>query len=390
MELCEKYRPRLMQEYLSHRGVGGPIDYLEALIKQNISVRGLYFIAPSSGGKTTLTNAFVRTWFCENREQGSAEGCGNCSSCLAGNVEDIPNVTRYVVEDTGEELKEALRELRDKSRSRPFSTSENPQHHRRFIIVDELEQASKERIRSLLDCVEKAPSSTTWIFSSMGLSERWDANTRDAILYRCTLLHLPPIDPVLAAEYMAEKTGESLEVISAILKFANGNMRLAWSQISYFQTISKVNQVPLTAKVVYEALGGGADPESRQLFWEALNQGDSKEIKHLLNQWVKQSSANEEVVAQLLMEDLVERISEPNPILQKMVARLSQWLYHKNYRWPLSALFMEFLGQPLLQTPSSKPSSTVMDTSQGSSAKRLNSIPLVFRYSSFDKLLEHL
>jgi len=379
-----------MQEYLSHRGVGGPIDYLEALIKQNISVRGLYFIAPSSGGKTTLTNAFVRTWFCENREQGSAEGCGNCSSCLAGNVEDIPNVTRYVVEDTGEELKEALRELRDKSRSRPFSTSENPQHHRRFIIVDELEQASKERIRSLLDCVEKAPSSTTWIFSSMGLSERWDANTRDAILYRCTLLHLPPIDPVLAAEYMAEKTGESLEVISAILKFANGNMRLAWSQISYFQTISKVNQVPLTAKVVYEALGGGADPESRQLFWEALNQGDSKEIKHLLNQWVKQSSANEEVVAQLLMEDLVERISEPNPILQKMVARLSQWLYHKNYRWPLSALFMEFLGQPLLGGSDARSKLETTVSSNVSPTGQATSTPLVFRYQSFDKLLEHI
>lgn len=379
MELCEKYRPRLMQDYIAQRGVGGPIDYLEALIKQNISVRGLYFIAPSSGGKTTLTNAFVRTWFCENREEGSAEGCGTCQVCQTDNVEDIPNVTRYVVEDTGEELKEAFRELRDKSRSKPFSASENPQHHRRFILVDELEQASKERIRSLLDCVEKAPATTTWIFSSMGLSERWDVNTRDAILYRCTVLHLPPIDQTLAAQYIAGKTGESEAVIQAILKFAGGNMRLAWNRLSYFQTICKVDQTPLTPEVVYGALGGGADPESRQDFWAALQTGDSESVKSLLDCWVKNSPANEEVIAQLLMEDLVEQISEPNRVIQMMIARLTQWLYHKNYRWPLKALFMEFLGKSLTPIPN-KPSKSAEIPHQ----------PLIFKVKSFKALLEGL
>lgn len=371
-----------MQEYLSLRGVGGPIDYLEALIKENISVRGLYFIAPSSGGKTTLTNAFVRTWFCENRKEGSAEGCGECPICLTDNIEDIPNVTRYVVEDTGEELKEALRELRDKSRSLPFTSSENPQHHRRFIIVDELEQASKERIRSLLDCVEKAPDSTTWIFSSMGLSERWDANTKDAILYRCTVLQLPPIDFSQAAEYIAQKSGEDLEAVAAILKFSRGNMRLAWSQVSYFQTIAKVNQTPLSAQIVYEALGGGADPSSRQIFWEALEEGNCKKVKELLDQWVKKSSKNEEVVAHLLLEDLVDRISEPNPVIQRMVGKLSQWLGHKNYRWPLTALFMEFLGQSLSGGQPPKSIHSSVSTTKAP-------VPLVFQYQSFDKLLEH-
>jgi DNA polymerase III delta prime subunit len=368
-----------MQDYISNRGVGGPIDYLEALIKQNISVRGLYFIAPSSGGKTTLTNAFVRTWFCENREEGSAEGCGTCDICTTDNVEDIPNVTRYVVEDTGEELKEAFRELRDKSRSKPFSASENPQHHRRFILVDELEQASKERIRSLLDCVEKAPASTTWIFSSMGLSERWDVNTRDAILYRCTVLNLPPIDQALAAKYMADKTGEDVEVIQAILRFAGGNMRLAWNRLSYFQTICRVDQTPLTPEVVYEALGGGAHPESRLEFWSALQMGDSDAIKSLLDKWIKKSSANEEVIAQLLMDDLVEQISEPNLVIQTMIARLTQWLYHKNYRWPLKALFMEFLGKSLKPIPAKK-----------SESKPASSLPLIFEVKSFRTLRERL
>ncbi len=297
--------------------------------------------------KSALAKLYAASTLCYNRPEGEYEPCGECPVCLG---EDVSNISHYTILNTTASW-EPIRDLVLKSKTAPEVNREGVRadQYRRFIILDEIQNASPELLALLYDALEYAPSTTTWVIISMDLDKLVSKNaaTAEAITGRCAELHLPSFADSTIATALANKTDLNYEAALAIAKLSKGNMRKAWTNLAQFKTLVE-EESEITEDLVLYSRSGGATKENRLTMWKALTNGDGKTVKELIDDWTEKA-ADIKLVGSLLQMDIIENLSSPSKEIQSLLAALGRW--YTGFDYPLVTVFMSHLGAKVIQFP---------------------------------------
>jgi DNA polymerase III gamma/tau subunit len=350
-KLANEFRPRFFADYLT-QGEGTPIDVIKNVISKNLHTQlgNIGCFGASGVGKSALAHLYATATLCYNREEGDHEPCGECPVCLG---EDISNISHYTIHSTSAAW-DPIRELVSLSKTSPVINREGirADQYRRFIILDEIQNASPELLALLYDALEYAPQSTTWIIISMDIDKLISRNaaTAEAITGRCAELHLPSFADSTIASALAKKTQLNYDAALAIAKLSKGNMRKAWTNFAIYKTLVE-DESEITEEIVLCSRSGGATKESRMQMWDALAKGDGKVVKELVDNWIEQA-ADVKLVGQLLQLDILDNLNKPSTEVQSLLGTLGRWYTGLNYS--LTTVIMSHLGTNIIQFPSSK------------------------------------
>lgn len=337
MNYANLNRPNNFNNYLSQNG---SVNYIKSVIENNNHPNGIIINGLPGVGKTTLAQLYTRATLCENRKEGSSKLCGKCNVCKTG---EHPNITYYrITEATA--FKDVVSDLISISKSSPALVSTNPRadNYRRFVLIDELQNCTRQSISPFLDSLEFASDDTTVVLISMDLN-KLDPIVRDAIESRCVELSLDTLSFEVIANKIFEKHPEvEYEALVLIAKLSNGNMRKAWSIFEYFAT--QVSDKQITSDLVYEQKYGGLNKVNRESFFNCLLNKSWQETKKTLNNF-KLNSTPENIV-KVLLDDLVEHDLTFKGI--ELLSTLSVWL-QSQYKIPIEACFINYQSVELLK-----------------------------------------
>lgn len=405
-KLANENRPRFFRDYLT-QGEGGPVDIIKNVISKNLhsQLGNLGLFGNSGVGKSALALLYARSTLCYNRLPNNYEPCGECPVCLG---EDVSNISHYTIHNTTSAW-EPIRDLVARSKTAPEVNREGVRddQYRRFIILDEIQNASPELLALLYDALEYAPSTTTWIIISMDLDKLVSKNaaTAEAITGRCAELHLPSFADSTIASALANRVEDlNYTAALAIAKLSKGNMRKAWTNLAKYKTLVDCDS-EITEDLVLYSYSGGATKESRKEMWEALAKGNGTRVKELIDYWTERAT-DIKLVGQLLQMDIIENLKSPSPEVQSLLAALGRW--YSGFSYPLVTVFMSHLGTNIIQFPNAEErelrkqvrESQQVQQNQGTSldnigqrlvtlASEVKNIPVVLLAKSYKDLMLH-
>ena len=335
MNYANSNRPSVFSEYLSQNGA---VNYIKSVIADNTHPNGIIINGKPGTGKTTLAQLYTKATLCLNREIGESEACGSCDVCKNN---QHPNITYYRITEASS-FKDVVGDLISISKSAPAVMTEEVRsdNYRRFIIIDELQNATRQSISPFLDSLEFASEDTTVILISMDL-DKLDPIVKDAIESRCIELSLDTLPVKAIADKIQDKHPKAeYKALILIAKLALGNMRKAWSLFEYF--ITQVSEEEITADLVYTQKYGGLNKERRESFLQSLQNNSWQDTKELLKEF--NNKANDVIIAKTLLEELL--VLNLNSKGVELISALSIWL-QSNYKIPLEAVFIQFEGHTL-------------------------------------------
>lgn len=400
-KLANENRPRFFKDYLT-QGVGGPVDIIKNVIAKDLhSQLGNVGIFGDSGvGKSALAKLYATSTLCYNRPEKEHEPCGECEVCLG---QDTDNIHSYTIHNTTSAW-ESIRELVARSKQAPIINREGirADQYRKFIILDEIQNASPELLALLYDALEYAPSTTTWIIISMDLDKLVSKNaaTAEAITGRCAELHLPSFADSTIATALAKRTDLNLNAAMAIAKLSKGNMRKAWTNLAKYKTLVD-EESEITEDLVLYSYSGGATKENRLAMWQALAKGEGKIVKGIIDEWTEKA-ADIKLVGNLLQMDIIDNLHSPSTEVQSLLAALGRWYTGVSY--PLTTVFMSHLGTKVIQFPNaaerelrkqvkeSKPQMNVAEMVAQQTIKAISNtvkVPVLLAVSSYKELMLH-
>lgn len=341
MDLANQHRPKNFKEIKgSASNPGGIVDYITYIIENNLlsQVNKFLISGPPGTGKTTISNLFARSVLCYNRPKNSSIACGKCEVCTE---QEVPNIYRYTI-TSPTTAREKIKYLIEQSYRSP-ELNEKFKVARQFIILEETQQASPELMAELLEPLEKAPDTTTWIIGTMNLEKlnSRDPTLKEALESRCKELKLTAFSETQIAETLILNTHLNKESAKAIAYFSNGNMRKAYSLLSHFNLNKKENEI--NEQEIFNYLIGGASKKNRDIFWQELAKGNPKRIIDIINNWVQQG-AETKALAKVLEEDLMKKIikNPKNLFNLELLRDLSKWTCQDYYH--LSSVFLPYLN----------------------------------------------
>jgi DNA polymerase III delta prime subunit len=334
--LANKYRPSSFDDYVSQNG---PVRYLKSVIESNAHPSGIIINGSSGTGKTSLAQLYVRSTLCLNRQSNQSLGCGTCEVCTG---KDSNNVYEYRITEATS-FKNTVGDLIDLTKSAPIIARKDirEDNNRRFIILDEVQNASRQSISPFLDSLEFSHPNVTIILISMDLS-KMDEIVRDAIESRCVELTLHDLSEDEIINRLTDKY-EYLDNYSArlIAYLSRGNLRKAWSTLEYF--LAQVTIEEITPTLIYEQKFGGMSVE---VFSNLIDSLESKTWNDTLS-IIKSISSAELMAVDLLLRYLVEHELSPKGI--QLVSSLSTW-YQCTYKAPLACILMPYQGEMILSS----------------------------------------
>ena len=354
------YRPSTWDEYLEQDGAA---NYLKSVIKTNKHPSGLIISGGSGSGKTTIAQLYVKATLCEQRLEHDFQPCNHCSSCSKTiHKNQHPNITYYSITEASV-FKEAVSDLISLTKSTTVLTHDNVRHdnNRRFIIIDEVQSASRQSISPFLDSLEFALDNVTVILISMDL-DKMDSIVREAIESRCIELSLSPISSSsISSKLQFFYSDLHPSCADLIAYLSNGNVRKAWQTLQYFITKSEGSLSLLTPSHISSEKLGGLNLESCHSLLLSLQS----------NSWDNTSSffktilTNEEVAISYFLSFLVSQNLNLEGI--HFLSSLSFWL-QSSYKIPVVSIFKLYQGKCLLSLSSqSQSQSQSLNQSQSQS-----------------------
>lgn len=353
-------RPEKFSQYAGQRGAVG---YTTSVIKSGAHPSGLLISGMPGTGKTTLAHLYVHATLCEVREEGEYEPCGECDSCKA-DIEQggHPNVTYYRITEASS-FKEVVSDLITMTKAVPQLTHDNTRddNHKRFIIIDELQNASRQSISPFLDSLEFASEKVTVVLISMDL-DKLDHIVRDAIESRCIELSLDKLTQQTISNTLSSEIQDLHPEASDILAYlSRGNMRRAWSLFDYFKAQMPVMEI--TAEFISDQKISGLSKDKCLEIVSSLENCTWEDTSNLL----LGISNDEEQAVDFFLNMIVNEDLNSNGI--DLISACSIWL-QCDYKTPILALFRPFQGKNLtgfIETVSSpsvykKPASEIMLT----------------------------
>lgn len=337
MSIANDKRPGTFSEYVGQKGAVG---YSTSVIKSGAHPSGLMISGMPGTGKTTLAHLYVKATLCENREPGSYEPCGECDSCKA-DIEQggHPNVTYYRITEASA-FKDVVSDLITMTKAVPQITHDNNRadNYRRFIIIDELQNASRQSISPFLDSLEFAHESVTVVLISMDL-DKLDHIVRDAIESRCIELALDKLNKdAISLKLQEEFTDLHPDAADILAYLSKGNMRKAWSNLEYFG--AQIPVLELTPEFIAEQKIGGLSTEKCLEIISSLENSTWEDTAALLTE----VSDDEEQAVDFFLSTIVNEDLNSNGI--ELISACSVWL-QCDYKTPILALFRPFQGKNL-------------------------------------------
>ena len=350
-KLANEHRPKFFRDFITNDeyDLGSPANILRETIKKNYhSVLGnIALLGPSGCGKSSLSKLHSRATLCYNRLEGDYEPCGECPVCLG---EDTSNIAEYTIHNPTAAW-EPVRELIQLSRQAPVINREGirADQYYRFIILNEIQQASPELLALLYDAMEYAPATTIWILISMDEDKlrKKSEQTAEAIIGRCADLHLSSFSDSAMTANIVSKTDINYDAAMAIAKLSKGNMRRVWNNVASYRVLVDEDS-EITEDLVLYSRSGGATKENRLTMWQALAKGDGKTVKGIIDEWTEKA-ADIKLVGNLLQMDIIDNLHSPSPEVQSLLAALGRW--YTGISYPLTTVFMSHLGTKVIQFP---------------------------------------
>jgi len=272
-----------------------------------------------------------------------------------------PNITLYRITEASV-FKEAVSDLISISKQAPALTHDNlrEDNTRRIIIIDELQNATRQSISPFLDSLEFAHGKVTIVLISMDL-DKLDHIVRDAVESRCIELQLDKLTQAAIKERLSETVvGLSHDAADSIAYLAGGNMRKAWKLVEYFQVQMPVKD--LTTEIIANQKLGGLTPDKIEEIINSLQNKSWQDTKLLLNSILQ----DEQRAVDYFLREIVDKDLSPQGI--ELVSALSVWL-QCDYKSPILGIFTQFQGRTLLAkdvivvprvAPGPKPASEIM------------------------------
>lgn len=342
MSLSNNYRPKRFEEYVGQgKGEGGAVDYIRSCISKNKHPSAMLIVGSPGAGKTNLSQLYSRATLCENRAEKEDDACGYCDICTG---KDTRNITEYTVSQATD-FKESVESIKEIINATPVGIPKDDREdkYRRFVIIDEIQFASKQAISALLNPLEFPPPSTTIIIISMDL-EKLDPVVREALTRRCVEVALSRFYPELISENLVSKVKDlNINAAQAIANFSYGNMGKAWQLLEGFNHLDVKS---ITESIVYERLGGGATKEKRREMWLAIENNNFKLLKQLVSEWERR--VNPEVIVNMFIDDILDQDSLSIAAIEAL-SSLSFWNSTSPHP-PVLGVLATFLNKQIINT----------------------------------------
>jgi DNA polymerase III gamma/tau subunit len=337
MSIANEKRPSTFKEYIGQKGAVG---YCTSVIKSGAHPNGLLISGVPGLGKTSLAHLYVKATLCETRKEGEYEPCGECDCCRA----DIekgghPNITYYRITEATT-FKDAVGDLISMTKAVPQITHDDNRadNFRRFIIIDELQNASRQSISPFLDSLEFAHENVTVVLISMDL-DKLDHIVRDAIESRCIELSLDKLSKdIISSKLQQEFPDLHPDSADMIAYLSKGNMRRAWSTLEYFK--AQIPVLELTPEIIAEQKIGGLSTDKCLEIISSLENSTWDQTALLLTE----VSNDEEQAVDFFLNTIVNEDLNSNGI--ELISSCSIWM-QCDYKTPILALFRPFQGKNL-------------------------------------------
>lgn len=244
--LYRKYRPTTFgeEQFVGQSHVSRTLR--NAVIHDRVA-HAYLFCGPRGSGKTSSARLLAKAVNCEHPEP-AERPCNACASCVAINegratdIIEIDAASNRGIDD--------MRDLREKARFAPA------QLKKKFYIIDEVHQLTKDASNALLKTLEEPPPHLVFVLATTDQDK-----VLETISSRCQtfVFHRFPVE-MIAAHLRRIATNEGLRVddaaLAAIARAAGGAMRDALGLLDQLSAYGD-SEEGITADTVRQILGAG-------------------------------------------------------------------------------------------------------------------------------------
>jgi len=244
--LYRKYRPTTFgeEQFVGQSHVSRTLR--NAVIHDRVA-HAYLFCGPRGSGKTSSARLLAKAVNCEHPEP-VARPCNVCASCVAINegratdIIEIDAASNRGIDD--------MRDLREKARFAPA------QLKKKFYIIDEVHQLTKDASNALLKTLEEPPPHLVFVLATTDQDK-----VLETISSRCQtfVFHRFPVEQI-TAHLRRIATNEGIRAddaaLAAIARAAGGAMRDALGLLDQLSAYGDTEE-GITAETVRQILGAG-------------------------------------------------------------------------------------------------------------------------------------
>lgn len=225
---------------------------------------------PEGVGKMTLARAFVQAVFCQRREPGASEPCGECAACRKVAHGNHPDLAVIEPEDGKRWLSvEIIREMLHLASLAPTESD------RRIFIIPEAERIQEKTANTLLKTLEEPPESVIILLLATDAD-----NLLPTILSRCQLIPLRPLPPEQISQALRERWEVAPDAAERLAGLANG--RLGWAVRAHERPEEQAERERLLERIIALC---DAPPDERMRIAATLG-SDNAAVRATLDQWI--------------------------------------------------------------------------------------------------------